>query len=142
MSSIHDRTPILVGAAQFTQRTAREGKVAEGLSPIAMMAKVAREAFADAGAKDLAAAIDTVAVVRFTADSPGDQGRLPKRTFRNPPLSLANHPGNIPSRGGGALPTPRRVETRRSGSSIARQKRLRAANAKSHCSPGPNISPP
>ncbi|HTT96481.1 MAG TPA: acetyl-CoA acetyltransferase [Rhizomicrobium sp.] len=91
MASINDRTPILVGAAQFTQRTAREGKVAEGLSPIAMMAKVARDAFADTGAKDLAAAIDTVAVVRFTADSPGDQGRLPKRTFRNPPLSLANH---------------------------------------------------
>src|ERR1700749_2635014 len=91
MVSISDRTPSLVGGAQFTQRTAREGKVAEGLSPIAMMAKVAREAFEDAGAKDLAAAIDTVAVVRFTADSPGDQGRLPKRTFRNPPLSLANH---------------------------------------------------
>jgi len=87
---IDPRTPILVGGAQFTQRTAREGKVQEGLSPIQMMAKVAREAFTDAGA-DIANAIDTVAVVRFTADSPGDQGRLPKRMFRNPPLSLARH---------------------------------------------------
>ncbi len=92
---IDPRTPILVGCAQFTQRTAREGKVAESLSPIAMMAKVAREAFADAG---LAAQADTVAVVRFTADSPGEQGRLPKRMFRNPPLSLANHLGLAPRR--------------------------------------------
>jgi len=85
---IDPRTPILVGGAQFTQRTAREGKVRESLSPIQMVAKAAREAFADTGA-DIASAIDTVAVVRFTADSPGDQGRLPKRMFRNPPLSLA-----------------------------------------------------
>src|ERR1700749_4932503 len=98
MVSISDRTPSLVGGAQFTQRTAREGKVAEGLSPIAMMAKVARDAFADAGAKDLAAAIDTVSVVRFTADSPGDQGRLPKRMFRNPPHALANRVGAKPRR--------------------------------------------
>ena len=94
---IDPRTPILVGGAQFTQRTAREGKLAESLSPIAMMAKVARGALADAGGID-AAAIDTVAVVRFTADSPGDQGRLPKRMFRNPPLSLAKHLSIAPRR--------------------------------------------
>jgi acetyl-CoA C-acetyltransferase len=95
MASTHDRTPILVGAAQFTQRTAREGKVAESLSPIAMMERIAREAFVDAG---IAPQADLVAVVRFTADSPGDQGRLPKRMFRNPPLSLANHLGIAPRR--------------------------------------------
>jgi len=93
---IDPRTPVLVGGAQFTQRTAREGKVRESLSPIQMMAKVAREAFADTGA--IASAIDTVAVVRFTADSPGDQGRLPKRMFRNPPLSLARHLDIAPRR--------------------------------------------
>jgi acetyl-CoA C-acetyltransferase len=92
---IDPRTPILVGGAQFTQRTARQGTVRESLSPIAMMAKVARDAFADAG---MAAQSDTVAVVRFTADSPGDQGRLPKRMFRNPPLALANHLGLAPRR--------------------------------------------
>ena len=97
MSSPHPRTPILVGGAQFTQRTAREGKVGESLSPIAMMAKVAREAFADAGG-NLAGAIDTVSVVRFTADSPGDQGRLPKRMFRNPPQSLAKQLAIAPRR--------------------------------------------
>ena len=42
-------------------------------------------------------AIDTIAVVRFTADSPGDQGRLPKRMFRNPPLSLAGRSAPIRS---------------------------------------------
>ncbi|MBV8976175.1 MAG: acetyl-CoA acetyltransferase [Alphaproteobacteria bacterium] len=86
MSNIDPRMPILVGGAQFTQRTAREGKLAQSLSPIDMLARASRGAFADAG---IAPQADTVAVVRFTADSPGDQGRLPKRMFRNPPLSLA-----------------------------------------------------
>jgi acetyl-CoA C-acetyltransferase len=96
---VDPRTPILVGGAQFTQRTAREGKVAESLSPIAMLAKVSRGAMASTGAGDaLAAGIDTVAVVRFTADSPGDQGRLPRRTFRNPPAALARHLGAKPRR--------------------------------------------
>jgi acetyl-CoA C-acetyltransferase len=92
MASIDPRIPILVGGGQFTQRTAREGKLAESLSPIAMLAKAARLAMDDSGAGGkLASAIDTVAVVRFTADSPGEQGRLPKRMFRNPPASLAQH---------------------------------------------------
>lgn len=90
------RTPVLVGGAQFTQRTAREGQLAKGLNPIAMLAKAAKDALADAGAS--ADAIDTISVVRFTADSPGDQGRLPKRMFRNPPLSVAKHIGANPRR--------------------------------------------
>jgi acetyl-CoA C-acetyltransferase len=99
MSTLDPRTPILVGGAQFTQRTAREGKVAESLSPIAMMEKVAKDAFADTGAGNkIPSALDTVAVVRFTADSPGEQGRLQKRMFRNPPLSLANRLGAKPKR--------------------------------------------
>lgn len=95
MSNIDPRTPILVGAAQFTPRTAREGKVAQSMSPIAMMAKVGREALDDAGIRG---GVDTVAVVRFTADSPGEQGRLPRRMFRNPPASLARHLGLDPRR--------------------------------------------
>ncbi|HLJ53229.1 MAG TPA: hypothetical protein VKT24_07575, partial [Rhizomicrobium sp.] len=82
MSTIDPQTPVLVGAAQFTQRTAREGRLKESLDPIAMLTEVSRRAIADTGAQNLAAALDTVAVVRFTADSPGDQGRLPKRMFR------------------------------------------------------------
>jgi acetyl-CoA C-acetyltransferase len=97
MTMLDPRTPILVGGAQFTQRTAREGKIAESLNPIEMLAKVSRAALADTGA-DLTNAIDTVAVVRFTADSPGDQGRLPKRMFRNPPGSLAKRLGANPRR--------------------------------------------
>ena len=41
MSSIDPRTPILVGGAQFTQRTAKTN-VKESLNPIEMMAKVAK----------------------------------------------------------------------------------------------------
>ena len=97
MSTLDPRTPILVGGAQFTQRTAK-ANVKESLSPIEMMAKVATDAIADSGGRNLAAAIDTVSVVRFTADSPGDQGRLPKRMFRNPPHALAKRIGAHPRR--------------------------------------------
>jgi acetyl-CoA C-acetyltransferase len=97
MTDIDPRTPVLVGGAQFTQRTAKTN-VKESLSPIELMEKVSKDAIANAGGTGLAAAIDTVAVVRFTADSPGDQGRLPKRMFRNPPLSLANRIGAKPRR--------------------------------------------
>ncbi len=97
--NIDPRTPVLVGGAQFTQRTAREGKIRESLSPIAMLAKVARLAIADTGAGEkFMRGIDTVAVVRFTADSPGDLGRLPKRMFRNPPGALAKQLGIAPRR--------------------------------------------
>ena len=49
IDDIDPRTPILVGGAQFTQRTAREGALAKGLNPIAMLAKAANDALADAG---------------------------------------------------------------------------------------------
>ncbi len=93
MNRIDPRTPILVGGGQLTQRTAREGRLAEGLDPIGMLAQPSRLALEDAAAPGLVDAIDTVAVVRFTADSPGDQGRLTKRLFRNPPLALARRLG-------------------------------------------------
>ncbi len=93
------RTPILVGVGQFTQRTARAGKIAESLNPIAMLETAADIALADSGQGEaLKRALDTVAVVRFTADSPGEQGRLPKRMFRNPPLSVAKRLGIAPRR--------------------------------------------
>ena len=99
MKPLDPRTPILVGGGQFTQRMAREKKFAESLSPIAMLAKAANLAMADAGASDaLARAIDTIAVVQFTADSPDVHGRVPKRLFRNPPGSLAKHIGANPRR--------------------------------------------
>jgi acetyl-CoA C-acetyltransferase len=98
MSNIDPRSPVLVGGAQFTQRTAKTN-VRDSLHPIAMLEKVSRAAIANAGATgDIAKALETIAVVRFTADSPGDQGRLPRRLFRNPPASLARHLGANPKR--------------------------------------------
>ncbi len=97
--TLDPKTPILIGAAQFTQRTAREKQFAESLNPMELLAKAARGAVADTGAAAaLAAAIDTVAVVGFTADAPLEQGRLVKRLFRNPPASLATHLGAKPRR--------------------------------------------
>jgi acetyl-CoA C-acetyltransferase len=91
-------TPILIGGGQFTQRTAREGKVNDSISPIAMMEKAARAALADTGkATALISAIDTVSVVRFTVDS-SDVGRAPSRQFRNPALSLAERLEATPRR--------------------------------------------
>ncbi|HEY5046508.1 MAG TPA: acetyl-CoA acetyltransferase [Rhizomicrobium sp.] len=95
---IDPRTPVLVGAGQFTQRTAREGRLGDSLDPIAMLARAAKLAMRDTGSDAAMPAIDTVAVVRFTADSPGEQGRLPTRMFRNPPLSLARRLGISPRR--------------------------------------------
>ena len=87
---INPKTPILVSGAQFTQRTVKEGRITESLSPIDMLEKVALAAIAQSGAgKKLISALDTIAVVRSTADTPGDQGRLTKRVFRNPPGALA-----------------------------------------------------
>jgi acetyl-CoA C-acetyltransferase len=93
---LHPRTPVLVAGAQFTQRTAREGKLLESLNPIGLLAKASWDALGEVGAP-IARAIDTVAVVRFTADSM-DGGRLPNRMFRNPPLSLAKKLGLQPRR--------------------------------------------
>lgn len=95
---IDPNTAVIVGGAQLTQRTAREGRLKESLSPIAMLADVSRRAIADVGGTLKASDLDTIAVVRFTADSPGDQGRLPRRLYRNPPGSLARAIGAAPRR--------------------------------------------
>ena len=72
---IDPRTPILVGGGQFTQRTARTGQLDQSLDPIAMLETASRLALADSGAGDaLLRALDTVSVVRFTANS-SDVGR-------------------------------------------------------------------
>ena len=93
------RKPILVGGGHFTQRTVREGRIREGLTPIGMLERAAWHAADDCGGGDtLLAELDTIAVVRFTADTPGEQGRLPKRMYRNPPLSLAHRIGAQPRR--------------------------------------------
>ena len=98
-------------------------------------------ALADTGAKvaDLAAAIDTVAVVRFTADSPGEQGRLTKRMFRNPPASLAEACRREPA--SRALHRDGRQHAAMARQPHGRRDR-QAANARWRCWPARNISRP
>ncbi len=90
-----DRTPVIVGAGQYTQR---EVAPADALPPIGIAAEAARAALAAAGAAgDLAAALDTIAVTRTFSDSTPrrshDHGRA-----TNPPRSLARDIGADPAR--------------------------------------------
>ncbi|MEQ8745218.1 acetyl-CoA acetyltransferase [Pyruvatibacter sp.] len=88
-------TPILVGGGQITQKGVA---VADALSPMGLMAEAARRALADSQCGDaLTRALDTVAVVRFTADSP-EAGRLPFGQYTNAPRTLANELGAKPTR--------------------------------------------
>jgi len=98
MANVDPRTPVLVGGAEFTQRTVKEGRVKDSLNPIEMLTNVSQMALADVGIANLAVSIDTISVVRSAADTPGDQGRLTKHVFRNPAQSLANHLGAQPRR--------------------------------------------
>ncbi len=67
-----DRTPVLIGAGQFTYR----GEPGASPSPTALLKIAAERAALDAGLKpDALAGIDTLAVVGFTIDAPGG-GRL------------------------------------------------------------------
>ncbi|MBI1211566.1 MAG: acetyl-CoA acetyltransferase [Alphaproteobacteria bacterium] len=87
------RIPILIGAGQLTQRTAQKGKLEESLDPMQLLVDAANKAAADTGVADkIAAALDTIAVVRFTADS-SEAGRLPVGQYKNAPRSLGNRIG-------------------------------------------------
>jgi len=80
-----DRTPILIGAAQFTQR---DVDIAAAQSPVAMMAECARRAARDAGADArILAQLDTVAVVNLLSWHYG-----------NPPGALAQLVAAAPRR--------------------------------------------
>lgn len=96
--TIDPRTPILIGGGQFTQRTAQQGKFAEGEAPVPMIAHAARLAAADTGAADkVVPAIDAIAIVRLIADS-SEGGRLPVGAVTNPPRSVARLLGVSPKR--------------------------------------------
>src|SRR3954454_136523 len=87
-----ERTPVLIGAGQFTYR----GDPAESPSPTNLL-KIAADRDADdagIGAAGLAA-IDTLAVVGFTIDAPGSRrGGFPHST--NPPAQLSKMMGANP----------------------------------------------
>jgi acetyl-CoA C-acetyltransferase len=83
---MHDHTPVLIGAGQFTYRGAAEVSP----SPLSMIKIAAERAAADAGlGADKLAGLDALAVVGFTVDSSGNQGRFPFPRLHNPPASLA-----------------------------------------------------
>lgn len=87
-----ERTPVLIGAGQFTYR----GDPASSPSPTTLLKIAAERAAADAGigAQGLAG-IDTLAVVGFTIDAPGSKrGMIPHAT--NPPATLSKMLGAAP----------------------------------------------
>src|SRR6185436_7784655 len=87
------RTPILIGAGQFTQRTAQKGELEKSLDPMQLLVEATNKAAADTGAANkIFAALDTIAVVRFTADS-SEAGRLPVGQYKNAPRTLGNRIG-------------------------------------------------
>jgi len=91
----YDRTPVIVGAGQYTQKDVAPD---DALPPVGIATEAARAAIAAAGAKgDLVAALDTIAVTRTYSDS------LPRRSHDNgragnPPRSLARDIGADPAR--------------------------------------------
>jgi acetyl-CoA C-acetyltransferase len=83
--AVDDRTPILIGAGQFTQR---DVDPAGARSPVAMMAECARQAAEDAGVDArVLTQLDTVAVVNMLSWHYG-----------NPPAALAYQIGAAPRR--------------------------------------------
>ena len=86
---MHDNTPILVGAGQFT---GREEDPLKALSPMGIAAEAARAALADTGldSQILAQQVDTLAVIRIFPDS-FNRPRMPNPFGRaeNPPRAVA-----------------------------------------------------
>ncbi|MFZ5720092.1 MAG: acetyl-CoA acetyltransferase [Pseudomonadota bacterium] len=87
-----ERTPVLIGAGQFTYR----GDPAASPSPTSLLKIAAERAAADAGiGAEALAAIDSLAVVGFTIDAPGSRrGMIPHST--NPPAQLSKMIGAEP----------------------------------------------
>jgi acetyl-CoA C-acetyltransferase len=84
ISTTDDRTPILIGAGQLTQRGVEP---AEAKEPLAMMMEVAQRAAADAGGDArLLEQVDCVAVVNILAWH-----------YNNPPAALAERVGARPA---------------------------------------------
>lgn len=91
--TVDPRTPVIVGVAQYVDRTSEP---AEALTPLAMLEKAARDAAADCGAGDaLWARLDALAVVRTFSDSAG-VFRPPFWRYKNLPAALARKLGAAP----------------------------------------------
>jgi acetyl-CoA C-acetyltransferase len=83
-------TPVMIGCGQVTQR---ERDPLKALSPMDLMAQVARLAAQDAGpGKRLIEALDSLVVIRSFSDT-SHRFASPFGTYRNPPKSLAQRIG-------------------------------------------------
>lgn len=92
---LDDRTPILVGCGQITQR---EPDPRRALSPIDLTAEAVKLAAQDSGAgQKLLSALDTVVVVRSFSDTSW-RFACPFGRFTNPPRSLAARVGAVDAR--------------------------------------------
>nr|MCU0922872.1 acetyl-CoA acetyltransferase [Burkholderiaceae bacterium] len=105
METIDGRMPVLVGCGDVTDL---DTPAEAGRSPYDLIAQAARLALQDSGAAGMAAAIDTVAMIRSFADtSPRFATKL--GTSTNPPRSVAARLGlqasrHIYSYSGGNMP--------------------------------------
>lgn len=90
---MHDQTPVLIGAGQFTYR----GQATDAPTPMDLVTIAAERAARDADLEAAALAqIDALGVVGFTIDAPGGLERLPFPRLKNPPKSLAKRLGAAP----------------------------------------------
>jgi acetyl-CoA C-acetyltransferase len=88
---MEDRTPVLIGAGQFTYR----GEPGASPSPTELLKIAAERAAQDAGlAAERLSGIDSLAVIGFTVDAPGGGRLVPHST--NPPATLAGRIGADP----------------------------------------------
>ena len=105
MEAVDGRMPVLVGCGDVTDL---DTPADAGRSPYDLIAQAARLALQDSGAAGMAAAIDTVAMIRSFADtSPRFATKL--GTSTNPPRSVAQRLGlnasrHIYSHSGGNMP--------------------------------------
>jgi acetyl-CoA C-acetyltransferase len=91
---VDDRTPILVGVAQFVQKC----DPSEAKGPIELLRDLGRGAAKDCGGKGVLEAIDTLVVVNSTTDEPAFEA-IPVGHLRNPPKAISDALGISPARG-------------------------------------------
>ena len=89
-SNVNDNTPVFVGSAQLTDK-----RGIEGYNYLEILTEVSKKALADCEAKDnFQKDIDTVAVIRFVADTPQrDSATSNLWGYPNMPRSLAQSLG-------------------------------------------------
>ena len=90
---IDDRTPVIIGVGQYSERLGEEAYL--GLSPVDLAARAAQIALADAGSQKVAGAIDTIVAIRqFENATP--TARAPFGRSNNFPRSVGARIGADP----------------------------------------------